>query len=162
MTDAQIFLEGLLKLGFELVREESFEHRTTSQRYYILARRDGVLLDFDTIYEGMVNRYTLLCNWRSNGPVPFTTRDIFSCSGGKDGIVTGSTIWSGGRVYPEKTLETMTHDLDVLTREGKFLNPWTRKPSMILAPYTEKHQRENYEKRIQLLPEWVQEMVGKD
>ena len=60
-TEEQIFQETLLELNFEKIYETHCV--ATGEKYCIYARRDGLLLSYDTYRLARIKVYSIYCNW---------------------------------------------------------------------------------------------------
>lgn len=154
--------------GFEHVLRVPFQHYDTPDALMVYARRDGLLLAFDTFSdESTVNGGHLYYNWR---PSPQCAADheywgITSPGGwkradGRDGPITEDDVWRGNH----DCREALIYNIDRLTANGEFVSPWIERPFIWLLHYGDTKQDYDYDainaERIAMLPSWVREMIG--
>ncbi len=143
--------------GFEQVLSVPFQHYPDhGDRYFIYARRDGLLLAFDTFGgEKTVNGGKVYYSWRPSeaareNPWAYTS------SGGYRG-----DVWQGDH----DCREALIYNLDRLAANGEFVCPWVERPFLWLLNYAEP-KVEGYDyhainrERIAALPPWVREFIG--
>jgi hypothetical protein len=156
--------------GFEHVLELPFtgyvyndETPPSQETFYIYARRDGLLLVFDTHNEKNINGGHLYYNIKLKPALPRA-----SLSSGR--LVDGDA-WVGDH----DCREALIHNISRLQADGEFLMPWSHPQFLWLLHYMDTEtpeykaqrdytkQRKHYEvinaERIAMLPEWVRKMI---
>ena len=149
------YLEIIVGAGFERALELPFLSSYASEKYFIFARRDGLLLSFDTYNGKSVNGGKVYYNWK---PENFENSHFRLTSSGhlsKDGV------WIGDHDCREALLFNMGN----LSANGKFVAPWVERPFLWLLHYQDtKADGYSYDdinnERIAMLPEWVREMIS--
>lgn len=145
-------------LGFELVRECAFPVNDRSERDFIYAHRDGLLLHFDTFTLSsppMVNGAHVWFNWRPAGEIRFPR----GCSGGFCQHIEPPTLAGDYDAH-----EALIFNLGNLRADGHLVNPWVERPFLWLLNYGDT-KTDNYNRdainaaRIAELPEWVRQMI---
>jgi hypothetical protein len=134
-NDVQKYLRVLSELGLEQVaalpftpvrggyeREEGYKPRHETQ--YIFARRDGLLLMFDTFHETSVNSSKLYYAWQptSESPHRVTSSGGWHCPTGwtDDHKVPADAVWVG----EHDARVGLRHTLSGLQEGGRFISPW--------------------------------------
>ena len=158
------YLRICADLGFETVIDLPFEGRRwdsdppPAEHFYILARRDGLLLTLDTFLSDSVNGAKIYYNWRPHVE-PMEAYHMTS-SGHWHGYDTDSVTWIGDH----DAREALRHKISVLEQNGEFLAPWVEQPFLWLLHYQDsKTDSYDYQQinrdRIAMLPDWVQNMI---
>jgi hypothetical protein len=165
----QEIIEGA---GFEKVLEEEFEGRYARDTLFVYARRDGLILSFDTFrWEGSdevsVNGGKLWYNW-----LPADVKNRWECtsSGGlREYQGEKYLLWVGDH----DCREALLHKIGCLEQNGEFLPRWVERPSAFwITHYMDWRSMENdrfddrinrikelSESRLAQMPEWVREIV---
>lgn len=148
------YLGVIASIGFEKVLEDDFEGHGKPEKLFIFARRDGLLLRFDTFGSDHVNAAEAYYNWQPNeadGWPGLTSSGGFS-------RLTDRPVWIGHH----DAREALLHKINSLESGGKFVCPWIERPFLWLLNYGEKGESD-YQAintaRIGRLPEWVQAIV---
>lgn len=157
------YLSVIETAGFEKVLEVPFLDDSRETHYenalLIYARRDGLLLSFDTYFGNKsVNSGYLYYHWK---PYQMPSRDnrYYSSHTSSGGWHYG--IWVGNA----DCREGLIYHIDRLAANGEFLPKWKEKPFLWLLHYMDAKQP-NYDykainaERIAMLPSWVQEMIS--
>lgn len=163
--------------GFELALQDGFKGRdwgkgepVPDESYFIYARRDGLLLGFDTYQTTRVNGGKVWYNWV---PADWNGRWDCTSSGGTKRAVVGTEIidiWVGDH----DCREGLIHNMNRLTENGRLLAPWPVRPSCLwLASFMDwdayrgcSHDVRVDEieaitaDRLSRCPDWVRDMVG--
>lgn len=158
-NDLARYLSIIERLGFERVLEEGFvSHFDGSpERFFVFARRDGLLLTFDTYNGKGVNGGHLYFNWRSADE---THPWLPGVSGGYEGPDDGPWTLVGSH----DCREALVHKIRTLEERGTLIAPWVKRPFLWLLHYSDT-KVEGYDytainaKRLSLLPDWVQAMT---
>lgn len=160
-------IEGM---GFEKVLEVPFMSQTfkdeepRQEAYYIYAHKQrGLLLAFDTFYGGTsINGGTVYYCWKPNditgGRFRYGLTSSGTWRGGDDGF------WEGSH----DCREAIRYKMDALAEVGTFISPWPAEADhflWLLHHMDTKVDGYDYkaitEERITMMPEWVQEMLGR-
>ena len=156
--------------GYELAHEESFESRWEpgSDRYFIYAHRDGLLLAFDSYGGDRVNGGKVFYNWRPSPDLGNERYGLTSSGGWHNYDDPENRVWVGDHDCREALLFRMQR----LRDNGSFLAPWTKRPSAFwLAHYMDwKNVPDAHAERVKVIeerttarlsrcPAWVREMV---
>lgn len=189
------YTEILTKFGFERVYREGFVGNGYSDRepplelHEVWARRDGLLLDFDTYNTNSINSAKIWYNWKPNDPSA-PRFDVTSSGGFYDpkyphvsdepkGLFRKDNhkrTWKGRRFRDAQykrmvwcgdhdAREALVHKITKLEERGSFVPVWSKRPFLWLLHYMDTKE-EGYDynalnaARIAAMPEWVQEMIG--
>lgn len=146
----QSIIEGV---GFEQALAVPFVSQwNRAENLFVYARRDGLLLVFDTFATDRVNGGHLYYQWRP------AIDDFWSVtsSGGMRG-----DVWCG---YHD-CREALLRKIKGLTDNGAFVAPWEHEEFLWLLHHGDT-KVEGYDhraitaERIAMLPEWVRQMLG--
>ncbi|MGE0714804.1 MAG: hypothetical protein AB7P02_05125 [Alphaproteobacteria bacterium] len=147
-SDLARYLGIIAGVGFEQVLTDDFVGRWgDEERLLVFARRDGLLLKFDTFRGKSVNGGDVYFNWRRND-ASFRPE----CSGS----MVADDVWAGSF----DCREALVHKVRRLETHGSFLAPWVARPFLWLLHYSDP-DAPSYDHaaitaaRIERLPDWV-------
>lgn len=190
-NELQCYVDVITSMGFELVLDVPFmstpwrEEPVVQEHQFFYARRDGLLLIFDTYHCNAVNSAKVYYSWK---PHPEFDRRAHS--------VTSSGGYRSNQDWPEHGLpddafwfgdhdgrEALRYKIKGLEDNGQFLAPWpaSKSPKWVWAlnyadlkkndgsldthaygsPEYKAVMRSGYE-RLLRLPQWVQDMIVVD
>lgn len=159
------YLDIITSNGFEEVLVTPFEGRYGKDEHMIYARRDGLLLSFDTFGGKSINGGKVYYNWRpsedaAKADYRFTSSGRYARNGAT-GPITSADTWIGDH----DCREALIFKMDNLAVNGAFVAPWVERPFIWLLHYMDtKTEGYDYkainEARIALLPAWIREMIG--
>lgn len=148
------YLDAVKRLEFEEVLAIKFRHREAEDTFFIFARRDGVLLGFDTYNGNAINGGKIYYNWEPRGQFDWSVT-----SSGRMHTRTDREIWIGDH----DCRQMLAGKIAKLTSNGSFVSPWIERPFLWLLhhgdPKDADYKLINAE-RIALLPAWVQAFIG--
>lgn len=167
-NDLDRYTRIITELGFEQVLDVPFDapgwnddDPVRHEHLYIYARRDGLLLCFDTYDSVRVNGGKVYYCWKPN---PDCERWNCTSSGGMYEAEDGTRYWAGDH----DCREALRHNLQKLQDNGSFLPQWPIGNGIFLwlLHYQDtKQQGYDYkainEERLALLPDWVRLMIGR-
>lgn len=157
------YLQIIGSIGFEEIFQIDFTNRWESlEHFFIYARRDGLLLKFDTFNSKDVNSGSLYYNWRPHN---------FEESWGKH--TSSGSYRDGIWVGDHDAREALCYNIDTLAKHGVFVAPWEKCAFPWLLHYGD-HERPKDEpfkdfqdraarltlERMNKFPVWAQEMIG--
>jgi hypothetical protein len=160
------YLRVAKRIGFEIVLEIPFkgsawgEAPPPDETYYVLWRKDGILLYFDTYGGKDVNGGKFLYNWK------FDKQEYCRWPLTSSGCMELPGVWVGDH----DCREALAFHISDLEAHGKFLNPWLKSPHLWLNHYMdckeEKDIWKSIEKRnaitaerMKMLPEHVRKAI---
>jgi hypothetical protein len=151
--------ENVFELPFVV---NDYDNKPRDETYFVYARRDGLVLSFDTFHGDEVNGGNLYYQWEPRGKFEHGSH---LSSGGlcRD---ESRHVWIGSHDAREGLLRI----IDMLSAKGNFLNPWlTEKQSQSLwllhhgdttGDFGSYDSHAIAAERIQRMPQWVQDMIG--
>lgn len=162
------YVRIITELGFELVLDVPFDapgwgddDPTRHEHFFVYARRDGLLLAFDTYDSVRVNGGKVFYCWE---PKPGINRWECTSSGGVYETADGTRYWAGDH----DCREALRHKLQKLQDNGTFLPQWPFGNGIFLwlLHYQDtKNKDYDYnainEERCAMLPDWVRLMIGR-
>jgi hypothetical protein len=157
------YLSVIESAGFENVFELPFlTKRLQDETYFVYARRDGLLLSFDTVKGDKINGSKLYYQWEPDGKYKYGSH----LSSGNLCRDESRQVWIG---YHDAR-EGLLRKIDVLTAKGDFVTPWLQESggsSVSLLHHGDTQGGfESYDshaitaERIQRMPKWVQDIIG--
>jgi hypothetical protein len=154
MNDTSRYLTVIEGAGFERCLEQTFVGGEGEERFFIYARRDGLLLSFDTFGAKHINGAKVYYNWRPSDGVE---RHRLTSSGG---FAADRKTWIGDH----DAREALLYKMDRLAAFGELVCPWIERPFLWLLHYMDTkspgyNHRAINEARIALLPQWVRDMI---
>lgn len=166
-NDLDRYVAIIHKLGFELVLDLPFtapgwsaDDPVRNEHFFVYARRDGLLLVFDTYESVRVNGGKVYYCWE---PSPDIERWNCTSSGGMYTAPNGKRYWGGDH----DCREAIRHNLTKLSDNGTFIAPWPDGNGIFLwLLHHQDTKEEGYDfrainkARIAMLPSWVQQMIG--
>jgi hypothetical protein len=170
------YLNIVKSIGFEVIYEENFQppryeedEPSRNETYFVMARRDGLLLSFDTYNGDSINGGSLYYNWKLNEGEEYPYR--YTRSGGwefPEGVdrykaPMSEATWVGNH----DCREALVFNISRLEEHGNFVTPWVKQPFMWLSHYGDICRQDFQsdaltklmEDRIAQFPDWVKEMI---
>lgn len=188
MSNNLVYYQSVITdMGFEQVLVVPFEAKSygsedvQKEQQFFYAHRDGMLLIFDTWMGTEVNSGRVYYAWKQQtktGPYGrYTSSGGFhsASQGDWDDGLPEDAVWFGDH----DCRQAIRHNLDRLRENGQFLAKWPeyiKRPSVWALHWGDLRDdtgnplrndqytqaRTNARNRFQLLPVWVQEMIGVD
>lgn len=168
------YLRIAKEVGFTVVLELPFsvndkhDKITRNEKFFVLWRKDGILLTFDTYGEDHVNGGNFYYNWKAN---EFGSRHDATSSGGYvlppgkkwDDVDGQNLTWAGHH----DCREGLKFHIRQLEHYGKFLPKWEGRPHLWLLHHGDTDGKQWFElksdeineERIKMLPKEVQEAI---
>ena len=167
MNDLDRYERIITEMGFEQVLDIPFsspgwypDDPPRSEHFYIYAHCDGLLLSFDTYDEVRVNSGKVYYCWVGNEDAPY------GCTSGGSWCeeADGPGYWVGSH----DCREALRHNINKLRANGTILPLWPVGNEMFLwLLHYQDTKVPSYDykgitqERINMLPGWVREMIGR-
>lgn len=150
------YLRFIESYGFERLLVDSFESRYASEKFFVYAHRDGLLLAFDTFMARQVNGGNIYYCWK-----PTREEGFYHLTSSGRFIAPEYEVWAG---YHDAR-EAVIFNMERLRENGRFITPWPNRPFLWLLHYQESKARDYdrtaiNEERISRFPQWARDMVG--
>lgn len=169
-NDLDRYVRIITEMGFEQVLRlpfdgKLFDEAPRHEHYFIFAHRQhGLLLAFDTFDSDRVNGGKVYYCWRSKPDLDCASRYGLTSSGHYVNYDSPDKYWVGDH----DCREALRYKMQRLEDHGTFLSPWPSDNNQflwLLHYMDSKQEGYDYEainkERIAMLPQWVQEMIGR-